>query len=296
MRSDIFSPFDDISETESETSSIYTYSKRRPKSHHDLLNLTVLKQSIDSDLARCSRSQRNPRSNSKYQHPETVHGLESVVPIDGIQLTSHAELEQYCTEKKRRLGIPRRANSPAQGSTINPYPYPERHYDIVSAIATADRAFENAHVAKDFETTKSIEANRPAETSIDVAPAERRHDPKAVLVPVEVDDLVRTEGQKDKPAHPCGDGVGQYTAGNGFANSFGQIGNLGGSTRPPNRGGYGCRRNQDDPDPGDSPLALGSPISQDPRRFPCVFHHPDDPRRDLTLHCKTFQKYVSHLR
>lgn len=290
----LFSPFDDLSETESESS--YTYIQRRPKPHDDLRNSTGLEQCDDRNSAPSSHSRKSPHSNSPRQHAEKVFGPGFDLPIEGTHLASRAKYNQYSGEKDRRAGILKGTKSPTQGSAINHYPYPERHKDIVSAIATADRVFEKALVAKESEWTKSGSKSHPAKSTIDATCADRQRDTNAALVPADVDELVRTEGQKTKPAYPCGNRGGQYTTGNGLPESLYPMGNANGPTRPPGGRGYGSDRTQDDPDPEDTPITLDSPGVDDHRRFTCVFHNSDHPRCDLTKHCKTFQKFVSHLR
>jgi hypothetical protein len=201
-------------------------------------------------------------------------------------------------ELQREAALERLPAQSDKGPVVNHYPQPERLHDVEFAIATANRAFDLSHVSGTSESfLKSVERVSSAFT-IGSAKSSKGQSRTVNVLQKEAQGLVNGAGHRTTPGYVDGNERRSNNAGSGYASFVGSSGFPSNATRQ----GLSGRRDGEKSGPFDDEDPQGTPathMSLEPdieKRFPCVFHHPENPLSDATLECKTFQQYVSHLR
>jgi hypothetical protein len=184
------------------------------------------------------------------------------------------------------------------GPLVNHYPQPERTNDIEYAIANANKAFGIPQINKDTTSPEDLHEEGSQSFDIEQDAQHNAKTPSTICSPTLPSGEKNGEGHRSVPGYGSDDATRNSRSSQTHATSFwpGQDQNhLPGQV-------FGSGDRQDDsepdelPDPDGTPATHASPYTEDSRRFPCVFHHPDNVEADVTLECKTHQKYVSHLR
>lgn len=240
----------------------------------------VPRQSSSSSPSKAMR--RSDVANLTASRDASYDGLDRASKDDSVSATDEAGYRILGAGSRRHV-------------LVNHYPYPERHHNVVCAIATADRALGSVGTTPNSNLSSPSEGAKCSSVVNNVMSLSQSSDVAATDEGSKPYYPVDSEGHNTRNPYPNGGGHGSYqpsrnqsdTSGSNWMQSF--------ATGPFNTANQNLFRSNE-PDPGDTPATLASLETTDQRRFPCVYHRPTNSQLDPTKECATFHKYVSQLR